>query len=122
MAGGMRLAVFVVALTTSSAAHAQLATDEFGIERFRLPMSSSGLLDINWPDVPGHLGWSAGVWAGFAHDPLVLYDANRMPLDSLVGQRLTTGLVGSLGLWNRLELGLSADIVGYQAGSEMSPV
>jgi len=122
MAGGLPRLVVAAALTMSSAARAQVATDEFGIERFRLPMSSSGLLDVDWADVPGHLSWSAGVWVGFAHDPLVIYDENMNQIDSLVGQRVTTGLVGSIGLWSRLELGLSADIVGYQAGADVTPV
>ena len=123
MAGGLpRIVVVAIALTFSGAARAQVATDEFGIERFRLPMSSSGLLDVDWPDVPGHLSWGAGVFVGFAHDPLVIYDENMNQLDSLVGARLTTGIVGSIGLWNRFELGASMDVVGYQTGTDATPV
>ncbi len=111
--------VVVAVLLAVVPAHAQGTSgvgDEFGIERFRLAMDRAGIVDVDSADVPGHLSWSAGLWVGFAHDPLVLYDQSMAPVDSLVGQRLTTGVVGSLGLIDRIELGLGFDIVGYQSG------
>jgi len=114
----LALALALALAASTGSARAQSAPsppDGFGIERFRLAMDRAGLLDVDWADVPGHLSWGVGLWAGFAHDPLVIYDRNMGAVDAAVGRRLTTGLVGSLGLWNRVELGLALDIVGYQA-------
>ena len=91
------------------------ARQDFSIERFRPAIDGSGILDVNWAGVPGHNSWGLGAWAGFAHDPLVLYDAMAQPSNALVGQRVTTGLFGSISLWDRLQLGASFDAVGYQA-------
>ncbi|HEY5945764.1 MAG TPA: carboxypeptidase-like regulatory domain-containing protein, partial [Kofleriaceae bacterium] len=47
------------------------------------------------------------------------YDHAMNAVDALVDRRLTTSLVGSIGLWNRLELGLTLDVVGYQSGDDV---
>jgi hypothetical protein len=96
---------------------AQPATDAFGIERFRLAPDRDGLLDVDAASVPEHLTWGVGVWLGFAHDPLVVYDRDMTPVDALVARRLTTGLAGSIALWDRVELGLGLELVGYQRGA-----
>jgi len=113
------LTVFVlVLLAGSGSVRAQGVSDAFAIERFRLALDRDGLLDVDTATVPGHLSWSAGLWFGFAHDPLVVYDRNMATVESLVEQRFTTGLVGSLALWDRIELGIALDLVGHQAGAE----
>ena len=111
----------VAVLVVSTAAQAQPATDAFGIERFRLAMDRAGVLDVESAEVAGHLSVSASAFVGFAHDPLVVYDQDMNAVDALVDRRLTTGLGGSLGLWNRLELGVALDVVGYQRGTDDSP-
>src|SRR5262245_46774218 len=107
-----------VVAALSGRAHAQ-QSDELGIERFRLSIDRAGMLDVEWAGVPGHLSWGAGVAVGFAHDPLVVYDRDMNAVDALVERRLTTMFVGSLALWNRLQLGASLDVVGYQRGSDV---
>jgi hypothetical protein len=119
MARAVAALAFVAFSATS--ARAQVATDEFGIERFRLAMDRNGVLDVEWAGVPGHLSWSAGIAIGFAHEPLVIYDRQMNPVDALVEHRLTTTLAGSLALWKRLQLGLAMDIVGHQTGSDTPP-
>lgn len=116
--GWVALAI-VAALATS--ARAQVASDELGIERFRLAMDRAGVLDVEWAGVPGHLSWGAGVLVGFAHAPLVLYDRDMNAVDPVVERRLTTTLSGSIALWNRLELGVAVDLIGYQSGTELTP-
>jgi hypothetical protein len=39
-------------------------------------------------------------------------------VDPLVERRLTTDLVGAVSLWDRLQVGFGADIIGYQTGTE----
>jgi len=115
----MRWGVGVVVLAALAVpGHAQVTSDAFGIERFRLSIDGRGLLDVDSADVPEHRSWSAGVFAGFAHDPLVVYDANKEPIERLVDGRLTTGLVGSVALFNRVQIGGGVDLVGYQSGSD----
>jgi hypothetical protein len=109
----------IVVLTTT--AHAQVASDEFGIERFQLSIDNDGVLGVDSAAVPGHLRASGGIAVGFAHDPLVVYDQSMAPVEALVDRRLSTDLVGSIGLWNRLEVGLGLAIVGYQSGADASP-
>ncbi len=104
----------------AGSAHAQAVSDRFAIERFRIALDRDGILDVDAGTVPGHLSWNAGLWVGFAHDPLVVYDDQMEAVTSLVEQRLTTGLVGSLALWNRVELGLALDLVGHQDGTTAS--
>ncbi|HEY5926795.1 MAG TPA: hypothetical protein VIV11_34145, partial [Kofleriaceae bacterium] len=111
--------VIVVVALIATTAHAQQATGQLGIERFRLAVDRAGMLDVEWAGVPHHLSWGAGVAIGFAHDPLVVYAEDMTAVDALVEQRLTTSFVGSVALWNRLQLGAALDIVGYQTGSDV---
>jgi len=111
------LVTCLLLVAASSPARAQQASDGFGIERFRLAMDRDALLDVEWAGVPEHGSWGASAWVGYAHDPLVVYrDATR--IEPLVAQRLATGVVGSIALWDRLELGVGLDLVGYQTGSQ----
>ncbi|HEX5061255.1 MAG TPA: carboxypeptidase-like regulatory domain-containing protein [Kofleriaceae bacterium] len=113
------LAALAVVAALAGTARAQEATDQLGIERFRIAIDRAGILDVEWAGVPGHLSWGAGVLVGFAHDPLVVYDRAMSAVDALVDRRLTTTVVGSIALWNRLQLGLTVDIVGYQSGEDV---
>jgi len=108
-------AALVVVAVLATSARAQVS-DELGIERFRVALDRRGLANVEWADVPEHLHWDAGILVGFAHAPLVVYDRDMAPVASLVERRLTTTLVGALGLYDRVQLGVSADVIGYQSG------
>lgn len=110
-------AAICVALATSTA-HAQIANDEFGIERFRLSPDESAILDVDSADVGEHGALTGGLAIGFAHAPLVIYDRQMNAVDPLVEQRLTTELVGSVSLWDRMQVGIGANLIGYQTGVE----
>lgn len=112
-------AALAVVATLATSARAQVATDELGIERFRPAMDRAGLHDVEWAGVPGHRSWGAGVLVGFAHDPLVVYDRQMSAVTALVDRRVTTSIVGSYALWNRLELGATVDVIGYQSGADV---
>jgi hypothetical protein len=101
-----------------STAHAQIASDEFGIERFRLSPDESGILDVDSAEIGPHRAITGGLAIGFAHAPLVIYDSSMNAVDPLVERRLTTDLVGAVSLWDRLQVGFGADIIGYQTGTE----
>ncbi|MBA2543298.1 MAG: carboxypeptidase regulatory-like domain-containing protein [Deltaproteobacteria bacterium] len=112
------MSVALAVACMAGTAHAQQApNDEFGIERFRLAMDGSGILDVDSATIPGHGSWGLGVWTGFAHSPLALYDPAMEQAGALVGQRITTGLVGTISLWNRIQLGVAVNAVDYQAST-----
>jgi hypothetical protein len=113
-----RGAAVLIAAMLGTVAHAQ-PSDKVGIERFHLAIDRAGMLDVEWAGVPPHLAWNAGVFVGFAHAPLVVYDRNMEPIDALVDRRLTTSLTGSIALFGRLQLGAALDVVGYQSGADV---
>jgi hypothetical protein len=109
--------VVAVVVGLAAPARAQAPSDGFAIERFHLGMDREAVLDVDSAIVPDHGSWSAAVWLGFEHDPLVVYDKQMNAVDALVQRRLTTALVGSVALWDRVELALDADMVDYQSGA-----
>src|SRR5687768_5194384 len=114
---GWAAAVVLCVMAHSSVARAQIAADDFGIERFRLSTDPAGVLNVDTAYVGEHLDYGVGIGFGFAHDPLVIYDNTMQAIDPLVERRLSTDLVGSLALWDRFEIGVGATIVGYQSGT-----
>jgi large repetitive protein len=112
----MRLpAVVVTVISVAGVANAQPSA-ELNIERFQLAIDRTGVLDVDSAETPGHLVWSAGMWTGFAHDPLVAYTVDGEEIKSIVDKRLTTGLGGSIGLGRRAVLAVDTTIIGYQSG------
>ena len=76
-------------------------------ERFVPATGAEGGLVSEHPSTPFHLGWSLGLFLNFADDQVVerdqvTDDILSRPLDSA----LSADLVGSLGLFGWLELGL----------------
>lgn len=63
-----------------------------------------------------HLGYSAGLFGTWAHRPLVLRDATGRVPDggNVVSNQLAADVVGSFGIFGRLELGLDLPISLYQ--------
>lgn len=108
----------ICVMLAASSAHAQIASDGFGIERFRLSPDESSVLDVDSADVGEHRAITGGLALGFAHAPLVIYDSAMNAVDPLVERRLTTDLVASISLWDRLQVGIGADVIGYQTGTE----
>jgi hypothetical protein len=108
----------ICVILAAATAHAQIASDEFGIERFRLSPDESSILDVDSADVGEHLTITGGLAIGFAHAPLVIYDDSMTAVHPLVDQRLTTDIVGSIALYDRVQLGVGVDVIGYQTGVE----
>ena len=100
-------------------AHAQEMSTDVPLERFRLATDAEGVLDVDWADVPGHLDWDLALWFDMADDPLVAYreeDGDRERVGSLVSRRLSTSILGSIALWDRVQLGLEVPLVLSQSG------
>ena len=128
------LALLMVGGVTAGArdASAQVTT-RYTAERFELTGHRDGILGVEWADTRGHLTYDAGVWLGYANDPINVYDmATGERLGALVQARVGGDLVAAFRLWDRLELGVgvpmivsqSADLEGAAAmiGNDVSGV
>jgi len=82
------------------------AADGLDGERFTPATGVVGGFQTEHPAVPFHLGWGLGLFLNVADDQVVTRDANGDLISRPVDTGFTTDLVGSIGLWNRLELGL----------------
>ncbi len=79
-------------------------------ERFVPATGVDGGFVLEHPDVPFHLGWGLGLFLNFADDPVVEQAANGTAIAHPLGTAFTSDLVGSLGLFGRLELGVGLPI------------
>ncbi len=106
--------VCVALLGVLGTANAQSTNNDYPVERFRLATNALGVLDVESGDVPNHLEFDMAMWVGFADDPLNLYrseNGERTRVGSLVSGRLGGSLVGSFGLYDRFQLGLSVPLI-----------
>jgi outer membrane protein OmpA-like peptidoglycan-associated protein len=82
------------------------AADGLDGERFTPATSAEGGFVNEHPAVPFHLGWSLGLFLNYARDQVVEVDGNDKLIGRPVHTGLTSDLVGSLGLFGRVELGV----------------
>jgi len=102
----------MVAAAGPAAAQIDTGDGAFPAERFRLTMDHHGLLDVESARTPGNLVVDVGLWLGYASDPLTLrWGPDHEQLGSLVSSRFGGELVGSVGIGDRIELGLSAPVI-----------
>ena len=80
-------------------------------ERFVPAISADGGFSLDQPTVPYHLGWGLGLFLNFADREVVVRNTATGNVASIpVATALTTDLVGSLGLFGRLELGVGLPV------------
>lgn len=120
------LSMFAIAVHVPEA-RAQ-ADSEYELERFRLSMDRYGVLDVELGRVPEHMSFDLGMWMGYANDPLTLYrtdeSGDRERIGELVSRRIGGTLMGSIGLYDRFQIGLYIPLVLSQAqdvGDLMGP-
>jgi uncharacterized repeat protein (TIGR01451 family)/MYXO-CTERM domain-containing protein len=83
------------------------------------PELSRGAFVTVSPAALGHREWRAHVLVNYANNPLVLYDSQDQRVAGAVSRQAAVHLLGSLGLWDFLELGVDLPIVVHQAGEAM---
>jgi outer membrane protein OmpA-like peptidoglycan-associated protein len=93
-----------IALICASAAVA--AADGLDGERFVPAVGAEGNYVNEHPAVPFHLGWGLGLFLNYADDQVVAVDGNDNIVAKPLHRGLTADLIGSLGLFGRVELGL----------------
>jgi outer membrane protein OmpA-like peptidoglycan-associated protein len=91
-------------------------SDGVAINRFDPGSSGGEWFSGESLDFRGHLRPAAGLTLDWAHDPLVLYDANGDELTSIVGDQVFAHLGGALVLWDRVRVGLNLPLQLAQSG------
>lgn len=117
----MRRAAIIALLSAyPSLAGAQVVEPRgFSAERFALSFDRSGLLNVEWADIPSApMAFDVSLWFGVADDPLTFQ--RRAPdgttrVGSLVGTRVGGGLALALAFDDRVQLGLEVPLVFYQS-------
>ena len=110
----LRLALVLSTL----AATGSLAQEKgnFPGDRFRMSLSRSGLIDVEWGSPAPHLNWDAGLFLNYSANNLVLYRiSDNQRVGSLIGSRLGGSLFGTLGILGWLEVGLELPLVLTQS-------
>ena len=119
------VAVGAVLAGATLSARAQSDTQAFPVERFRLEMDGTGVLDLESGRAVPARAWSLGLWVGYADDPLVVgatsEDGSLERVGSLVHGRLGAGITGSIALLDRLSLRFALPLTLYQTADETIP-
>jgi uncharacterized repeat protein (TIGR01451 family)/MYXO-CTERM domain-containing protein len=112
--GGLGLAL--IAVVAPRTAHAQVKEPaNFGVERFQLSSDRDGMFSVESGEVVGHNALTVSLWAGYANDPLVVYQGDH---DHRVGSLVANRVDGSLSVsyqpsrW--IGLALDLPLVIYQ--------
>ncbi len=89
----------------------------FPVERLRPSLDKEGIIDVESANIGPHLTQDAALWLGYAYNPLVLYrDQAGTPVRaaSLVKHRLGADLVGSIALFDWVQVGVDVPVTLYQ--------
>lgn len=118
--GSSALIVALMCVLWSGVAMAQSDSD-FQVEQFE-PVAAQGMntLGINHSRVLPHLTPSAGLFLHFVDDPIQVIPVGGNVDDTggarLIDDQLKAELLGSLGLFGLIELGVAVPVVLYQSG------
>jgi hypothetical protein len=119
----LRLTTLLLILgATSSLAAQSVPNDRFSANRFTPAPGAGNYLMVDGALVGGHLTPSAGLLIDFAHRPFTLYtatcangDTNNCSVKAskvnIVSYQLAFDAMGSLTLWQRLQLGLVVPVI-----------
>jgi MYXO-CTERM domain-containing protein len=108
---GLAALVILLGLSTGVAQAQELGPEgqRFDLERLRLPPDGMGLITSEWGETLPHLGFSLGLWGGYADDPLVITDlATGDRVGSFVEGRALVGLGAAIGLFDHVQLAVDA--------------
>ena len=99
----------MLAVVCLAAGVARAETNDFPAERYRTAIDAGGVLSVEAGAIPQRGSWNAGLWLGFARNPLVAYGPDSsVRAGPLVANRLGVSVYGAYSLLKRLEVGLEA--------------
>ena len=103
-----------------SPAHAD-PVPSLDLRGFRAPNDPSSGVYVQPADAPGTGEWNVGLWFSYAYRPVTLRDATtHARVFDVQKHQLTSDLVASIGLWNRLQLGFDLPVLIYQTGDKLT--
>jgi hypothetical protein len=117
-----RRAPAVVALVGVLLGGPPAAADEvpsLNLRRLDLPTDEAGLLYTEPAKAPGPLNWNVGVVASYAQRSVVLEDESGAEVAVPVRNQLSLDYLFSIGLGDRVALGVSLPSVLYQRGTSL---
>jgi hypothetical protein len=88
---------------------------------FRPPTHPEGLLSVEPTASPGPGEWNIGTWFSYAYRPIVVRDPFRREDVAPIEHQLSLDLVGSIGVGERLGVGVSLPAVLAQGGDDPPP-
>jgi hypothetical protein len=98
------------------------ADPKIDLQQLHPPATYTSWIGLDSPLVLPHLRGAVGLFFSDGHDALVLRNsAGLVPGGELVAHQLWLEAVGSVGLWDRFELGLAVPIALYQGGDDAPP-
>jgi hypothetical protein len=89
------------------------------VERFRPSLDAQGLTTTESGGIPAHLATQSGVFVNYARNPLVVRDGDNGIVGALVAHRLAADVLLSIGLFDRLALGVDVPITLAQLGGPL---
>jgi OmpA-OmpF porin, OOP family len=108
-------------LLASSLTFAGVANADFpgvNMRRFQPSIAPNGSLYLEPTPTQGPGVWNAAAWFVYSLRPVVLRDVKGDPVANLVSHQLSTDLVGSVGIGQKIALGLDVPILLYQSGED----
>lgn len=107
-----------LALLFTLAATGALAQERgnFPGDRFRMSLSRSGLIDVEWGSPARPFAWDVGLFLNFSQNNLTLYRlSDNQRVGSLIGSRLGGSLFGVIAPWEFFEVGLEVPVILTQS-------
>lgn len=87
-----------------------------------MPSQTTNYFETASARVLHNFGWEAALFFGYVDDPLVVLDDQREPVASIIQSQMVADLLGSVGLFDRVEIGFDVPFVAYQSGDESVPL
>jgi outer membrane protein OmpA-like peptidoglycan-associated protein len=122
--GAALLAAFAllsVAWMPADANAQDLNLPDIQLERFRPAPGPSDYLDVYGTGVPGHLEWDASFYLGYADNPMQI-STRDYPYAETVDVQTSLSLLGSVGLFERFEVGLLLPLTVLQTSQGLQPI
>ena len=113
-------AIFALGLMMPTTAAAQ-DVPELQLQQFRPATGPTDYLNVYGTNPAPHLEFDLGFYLDFASDPLKI-SAFDEEFNSVVGSQLTLSLMGNIGLFDFLEVGILVPVTVFQSSGDLEPV
>ncbi|MBU8897756.1 OmpA family protein [Corallococcus sp. M34] len=110
------LALTVALVAPAARAQAPAASQAIDVQQYKPGPAAGDILGVHGAKVMRHLGWNVGLSFNYADKPLNFFDPRSEKfLTSLVRSQVGLDLMGAIGLFDRLELGVVLPVTLQQS-------